>query len=61
MVNLNKTWQECSLNKALQNLLKGINFFENSGCHGSKMAENGKNLLESSYDKPEGREHSHFV
>ena len=42
--NLDKTWQECSLGEALQKLLKEFNFNKNSGCHGNKMAENGKNL-----------------
>ena len=42
--NLDKTWQECSLGEALQKLLKGFNSNKNSGCHGNKMAENGKNL-----------------
>ena len=42
--NLDKTWQECSLGEALQNLLKEFNSNKNSGCHGNKMAENGKNL-----------------
>ena len=42
--NLDKTWQECSLGEALQKLLKEFNSNKNSGCHGNKMAENGKNL-----------------
>ena len=42
--NLDKTWQECSLGEALQKLLKEFNSNKNSGCHGDKMAENGKNL-----------------
>ena len=42
--NIDKTWQECSLGEALQNLLKEFNSNKNSGCHGNKMAENGKNL-----------------
>ena len=42
--NLDKTWQECSLGEALQKLLKKFNSNKNSGCHGNKMAENGKNL-----------------
>ena len=42
--NLDKTWQECSLGEALQTLLKEFNSNKNSGCHGNKMAENGKNL-----------------
>ena len=42
--NLDKTWQECSLGETLQKLLKEFNSNENSGCHGNKMAENGKNL-----------------
>ena len=42
--NLDKTWQECSLGEALQKLLKEFNSNTNSGCHGNKMAENGKNL-----------------
>ena len=44
MANLDKTWQECSLGEALQKLLKEFNSNKNSGCHGNKMAENGKNL-----------------
>ena len=46
--NLDKTWQECSLGEALQKFLKEFNSNKNSGCHGNKMAENGKkskNLL----------------
>ena len=50
--SLDKTWQECSLGEALQKLLKEFNSNKNSGCHGNKMAENGKNLLKSSCDKP---------
>ena len=42
--NLDKTWQECSLGEALQKLLKEFNSNKNSGCHGNRMAENGKNL-----------------
>ena len=42
--NLDKTWQECSLGEALQKLLKEFNSNKNSGCHGNKVAENGKNL-----------------
>ena len=42
--NLDKTWQECSLGEALKKLLKEFNSNKNSGCHGNKMAENGKNL-----------------
>ena len=42
--NLDKTWQECSLGEAVQKLLKEFNSNKNSGCHGNKMAENGKNL-----------------
>ena len=42
--NLDKTWQECFLGEALQKLLKEFNSNKNSGCHGNKMAENGKNL-----------------
>ena len=42
--NLDKTWQECSLGEALQKLLKEFSSNKNSGCHGNKMAENGKNL-----------------
>ena len=42
--SLDKTWQECSLGEALQKLLKEFNSNKNSGCHGNKMAENGKNL-----------------
>ena len=42
--NLDKTWQECSLGEALQKLLKEFNSNKNSGCHGNKMAENGRNL-----------------
>ena len=42
--NLDKTWQECSLDEALQKLLTEFNSNKNSGCHGNKMAENGKNL-----------------
>ena len=42
--NLDKTWHECSLGEALQKLLKEFNSNKNSGCHGNKMAENGKNL-----------------
>ena len=42
--NLDKTWQECSLGEALQKLLKEFNSNKNSGCHGNKMDENGKNL-----------------
>ena len=42
--NLDKTWQKCSLGEALQKLLKEFNSNKNSGCHGNKMAENGKNL-----------------
>ena len=42
--NLDKTWQECSLGEALQKLLKEFNSNKKSGCHGNKMAENGKNL-----------------
>ena len=42
--NLDKTWQECSLGEAQQKLLKEFNSNKNSGCHGNKMAENGKNL-----------------
>ena len=42
--NLDKTWQECSLGEALQKLLTEFNSNKNSGCHGNKMAENGKNL-----------------
>ena len=49
--NLDKTWQECSLCEALQKLLKEFNSNKNSGCHGNKMAENGKNLKKSC-DKP---------
>ena len=44
MANLDKTWQECSLGEALQKVLKEFNSNKNSGCHGNKMAENGKNL-----------------
>ena len=51
--NLDKTWQECSLGEALQKLLKEFNSNKNSGCHGNKMAENGKkifkNLLVTNY------------
>ena len=43
--NLDKTWQECSLGEALQKLLKEFNSNKNSGCHGNKMAENGKKSL----------------
>ena len=42
--NLDQTWQECSWGEALQKLLKEFNSNKNSGCHGNKMAENGKNL-----------------
>ena len=42
--NLDKTWQESSLGEAVQKLLKEFNSNKNSGCHGNKMAENGKNL-----------------
>ena len=42
--NLDKTWQESFLGEALQKLLKEFNSNKNSGCHGNKMAENGKNL-----------------
>ena len=42
--NLDKTWQECSLGEALQNLLKEFISNKNCGCHGNKMTENGKNL-----------------
>ena len=42
--NLDKTWQECSLGEALQKLLKEFNSNKYSGCHGNKMAENGKNF-----------------
>ena len=42
--NLDKTWQESSLGEALQKLLKKFNSNKNSGCHGNKIAENGKNL-----------------
>ena len=59
MVNLDKTWQECSLDEALQKLLKERNSIKNSGCHGNKMAENGKKSLKSSCDKC--REHAYFV
>ena len=47
MANLDKTWQECSLDEALQKLLQEFNSMKNCGCHGYKMAENGKifNLL----------------
>ena len=45
MANLDKTWQECSLDEALQKLLKEFNFIKNSGCHGNKIAENGKKSL----------------
>ena len=48
MVNLDKTWQECSLDEDLQKLLKEFNSIKISGCHGIKMAENGKNLQKSS-------------
>ena len=44
MANLDKTWQECPLDEALQKLLKAFNSIKNSGCHGNKMAENGKTL-----------------
>ena len=43
--NLDKTWQECSLGEALQKLLKEFHSNKNSGCHGNKMAENGKKTL----------------
>ena len=48
MASLDKTWQECSLDEALQNFLKEFNSIKNSGCHCNRMAENGKifkNLL----------------
>ena len=52
MASLDKTWQECSLDEDLQNFSKEFNSIKNSGCHGNKMAENGKSLLKSSCDKP---------
>ena len=42
LANLDKTWQECSVDEALQKLLKEFNSIKNSGCHGNKMAENGE-------------------
>ena len=45
MVNLDKTWQECSLDEALQKLLTEFNSIKNSGCHCNKMAENGKKKI----------------
>ena len=45
MANLDKTWQECSLDEALQEFLKELNSIKTSGCHGNKMAENGKKNL----------------
>ena len=47
-VNLDETWQGCSLGEALPKLFKRLNSNHNSGCHGNQKEKNSKifeNLL----------------
>ena len=55
MANLDKPWQECSLDEALQKVLKEFNSIKNSGCNGNKIAENGPKINNNSCDKPSVR------
>ena len=43
-VNLDETWQGCSLGEAVQKLFKEINSIYNSGCHGNQKEKNAEFL-----------------
>ena len=43
-VNVDETWQGCSLGEAFQNLFKEFNYIHNSGCHGNQKEKKLQNL-----------------